>query len=217
MKVKIKKLNDKAVMPQWNNRSAGCDLSSTEDYTLKPGERKLFKTGISVAIPSGFYGRVAPRSGLAYKNGLDVLAGVIDEDYRGDVGVILINLGQEDKGIVAGDKIAQLIFEVCARAEFVEVENLDETDRGAGGYGSTDKKVQNELLDTFKQVQSERKFTLGRQTTIDRIVVKDKHEADSIRSYLGNFQGEIYEYTENGKKGLCIVDSAGTIQVKYQL
>jgi hypothetical protein len=118
---------------------------------------------------------------------------------------------------VAGDKIAQLIFEVCARAEFVEVENLDETDRGAGGYGSTDKKVKSELLDTFKQVQSERKFTLGRQTTIDRIVVKDKHEADSIRSYLGNFQGEIYEYTENGKRGLCIVDSAGTIQVKYQL
>ena len=217
MKVKIKKLNDKAVMPQWNNRSAGCDLSSTEDYTLKPGERKLFKTGISIAIPSGFYGRVAPRSGLAYKSGLDVLAGVIDEDYRGDVGVILINLGQEDKSIVAGDKIAQLIFEVCARAEFVEVENLDETDRGAGGYGSTDKKVKSELLDTFKQVQSERKFTLGRQTTIDRIVVKDKHEADSIRSYLGNFQGEIYEYTENGKRGLCIVDSAGTIQVKYQL
>ena len=135
MKVKIKKLNDKAVMPQWNNRSAGCDLSSTEDYTLMPGERKLFKTGLSVAIPSGFYGRVAPRSGLAYKSGIDVLAGVIDEDYRGDVGVILINLGQEDKTIVVGDKIAQLIFEVCARAEFVEVDNLDETGRGADGYG----------------------------------------------------------------------------------
>ena len=223
MNAKIKKLNDTAVMPQWNNKSAGCDLSSTEFYTLKPGERKLFKTGLSIAIPSGLYGRIAPRSGLAYKHGIDVMAGVIDEDYRGEIGVILINLGQEDKTIFVGDKIAQLIFENYTRIDFEETDSLDETTRGAGGYGSTDRKSSNELLSEFKQVQSENVkkaqlgFRLGSQTTIDRIAVKDKNEADSIRSYLGNFQGEIYEYTENGKKGLCIVDSAGTIQVKYQL
>lgn len=216
--VKIKKLNDKAVLPQWNNRSAGCDLSSTEDYILKPGERKLFKTGLSIAIPIGFYGRVAPRSGLAYKNGLDVLAGVIDEDYRGDVGVILINLGQEDKSIAAGDKIAQLIFEVYARADFVEVDNLDETDRGAGGYGSTDKvsaKFNIPPSVPLNEVE-DYSFKLGRQTTIDDIV-KDPKIVISLKSYFRNFQGEIYSYTENGKTGVCIVDSAGTIQVKYQL
>lgn len=139
MNVKIKKLNDKAIIPQWNNMSAGCDLSATESYILKPGERKLFKTGLSMAIPTGYYGRIAPRSGLAYKHGIDVLAGVVDEDYRGDIGVILINLGQEEKTIEIGDKIAQLIFEVCRRAEFVETDNLDSTERGDGGFGSTDK------------------------------------------------------------------------------
>ena len=78
MNIKIKKLNDNAVVPKWNNKSAGCDLSSTEFYILKPGERKLFKTGLAMAIPEGLYGRIAPRSGLAYKHGIDVLAGVID-------------------------------------------------------------------------------------------------------------------------------------------
>ncbi len=135
--VKIKKLNEAAVVPVWNNKSAGCDLSSTEFYILKPGERKLFKTGLSIAIPSGLYGRVAPRSGLAYKSGIDVMAGVIDEDYRGEIGVILINLGQEDKTIFVGDKIAQLIFENYTRVEFAEVSDLDDTARGADGFGST--------------------------------------------------------------------------------
>ena len=137
MIVKIKKLNDKAIMPQWNNRSAGCDLSSTECYTLKPGERKLFKTGLSMAIPDSLYGRIAPRSGLAFKSGIDVMAGVIDEDYRGEVGVILINLGQEDKTIFVGDKIAQLILESYHTASFYWVDDLEATDRGSGGFGST--------------------------------------------------------------------------------
>lgn len=139
MNVQIKKLNDNAIIPVWNNKSAGCDLSSIEAHVLKPGERKLFKTGLSIAIPSRLYGRIAPRSGLAYKSGIDVLAGVIDEDYRGEIGVILINLGQEDKVVNVGDKIAQLIFENCYRADFEVVTDLDDTNRGAGGFGSTGK------------------------------------------------------------------------------
>lgn len=224
MNIKVKKLNEKAILPVWNNMSAGCDLSSTEFYILKPGERKLFKTGLSIAIPTGFYGRIAPRSGLAFKNGIDVLAGVIDEDYRGDVGVILINLGQEDKNILVGDKIAQLIFENYTRFGFVETDNLDETDRGDGGYGSTDKiSVKFNLPPSvfppsvFPLNESKNyEFKLDRQITIDDIV-KDQKIATSLKSYFRNFQGEIYSYTENGRTGACIVDSSGEVQAKYQL
>jgi dUTP pyrophosphatase len=121
-----------------SNSAAGYDLCSTENYTLKPLERKLFKTGLSIEIPTGLYGRVAPRSGLAYKDGLDVMAGVIDEDYRGDVGVILINLGSVEKRIVMGDKIAQIIFENYNVVSLVELESLSVTARNDGGFGSTD-------------------------------------------------------------------------------
>ena len=213
MRVKIKKLNDKAVMPQWNNRSAGCDLFSTDFYTLKPGERKLFKTGLSVAIPDGLYGRIAPRSGLAYKDGIDVMAGVIDEDYRGEIGVILINLGQVDKSIFVGDKIAQLILENYNRADFYWVDELDETTRGAGGYGSTDNKVVKQIPASTPTSSG---FVLLGQTTIERII-KDPKEVESVKSYLGNYQGEIYLYEENGKKGLCVVDASGARLIKHPL
>lgn len=137
--IAIKKLNELAKIPtRGSDSAAGYDLYSTEEYTLKPLERKLFKTGISVAIPLGLYGRVAPRSGLAYKDGLDVMAGVIDSDYRGDVGVILINLGNVDKKILMGDKIAQMIFEHYNDASFLETDDLSKTIRAEKGFGSTD-------------------------------------------------------------------------------
>ena len=88
--LQIKKLNDLAVTPtKGSPQSAGYDLYSIEKYTLKPLERKLFKTGLAMSIPSGMYGRIAPRSGMAFKQGIDVMAGVIDEDYRNEVGVVL--------------------------------------------------------------------------------------------------------------------------------
>lgn len=137
--IAIKKTNPLAVTPtRGSDSAAGYDLYSTEEYTLKPLERKLFKTGLSLAIPTGLYGRIAPRSGLAFKDGIDTLAGVIDEDYRGDVGVILINLGSVDKKVVVGDKIAQIIFEFYNKAEFQEVEDLPVSVRAEGGFGSTD-------------------------------------------------------------------------------
>jgi len=136
---KVKKLNDLATLPtRGRTKSAAYDLYSTEDYTLRPMERKLFKTGLSIAIPQGMYGRIAPRSGLAFKDGIDVLAGVVDEDYRGDVGVILINFGTTEKQFKVGDRIAQLIFEFYNTLEVIEVKDLDETIRGEGGFGSTD-------------------------------------------------------------------------------
>jgi len=140
--IQIKKLSDLAKTPtRGSDFAAGYDLYSTEDYNLKPGERKLFKTNIAIAIPTGLYGRVAPRSGLAFKDGLDVLAGVIDEDYRGDVGVILINLGDKVKEIKVGDKIAQIIFENYTAAEFQDATELPLSVRATGGFGSTDAKT----------------------------------------------------------------------------
>jgi dUTP pyrophosphatase len=104
---------------------------------LKPEERKLFKTNISAAIPHGYYGRIAPRSWLAYKHGIDVLAGVIDSGYRGDIWAILINFGTEDFSINEGDKIAQIIIERCHYVQRQEVTTLDESQRGEGGFWSS--------------------------------------------------------------------------------
>ncbi len=138
MQVEIKKLVDGAYMPTYATPgSAGADLYSMEEVNIKVGERKLLKTGLSMAIPSGVYGRLAPRSGLAFKSGIDVMAGVIDEDYRGEIGVILINLGEFEKFILPGDKIAQIIFEKYDKADFVDATSLSNTVRGQGGFGST--------------------------------------------------------------------------------
>jgi dUTP pyrophosphatase len=138
--VEIKKLNENAKLPAYGSEfAAGADLCSLEDKLLAPGDRHLFKVGLAVAIPPGVYGRIAPRSGLAFKQGVDVLAGVIDEDYRGELGVILINHGSEHFAVKAGDKIAQIIFERYSRAGFVTTNELSSTVRGEGGYGSTGK------------------------------------------------------------------------------
>jgi len=116
---------------------AGYDLYSTEEYELKSMERKLFNTCIKMSIPKGYYGRIAPRSGLAFKNGIDVLAGVIDSDYRGEIDVLLINLSTESKKINIGDRIAQIIFEPCMSSNFNVVQDLEKTERDGGGFGST--------------------------------------------------------------------------------
>lgn len=137
--IQFKKLNELAKTPtRGSDFAAGYDLYATEAYTLQPLERKLFKTGIAMAISSGLYGRIAPRSGLAFKSGIDTMAGVIDEDYRGDVGVILINLSDKPFEVKVGDKIAQIIFEHYNPSTFQEVAELPTSVRSAGGFGSTD-------------------------------------------------------------------------------
>lgn len=139
--IPFQKLSEKAKVPsQATFSDAGYDLFATDTYTLKPGERKLYKTNISTAIPNGYYGRIAPRSGLAYKHGIDVLAGVIDSGYRGDIWVILINFGQEDFPVNEGDKIAQFIIEKCHYVERQEVQDLPESQRGEWARWSTGNK-----------------------------------------------------------------------------
>ncbi|MBP3219020.1 MAG: dUTP diphosphatase [Prevotella sp.] len=121
--------------------SAGMDLRANLEASvvLHPMERKLIKTGLFIALPEGFEAQVRPRSGLALKHGITVLntPGTIDADYRGEIGVVLINLSQEDFVIEDGERIAQMVIARHEQAELVVVEELDETERGAGGYGHT--------------------------------------------------------------------------------
>ena len=136
--LRFKQLDPRAVLPRRGSaRSAGLDIYSIEDLEIGPRQRVAARTGLAVAIPPGFYGRVAPRSGLAAKNGLDVLAGVIDSDYRGEVRCLLYNTGDERIILPAGNKICQLIVEQIIMPEAVWATDLEETVRGAGGFGST--------------------------------------------------------------------------------
>ena len=122
-------------------QSAGMDLRAniSEPVVLRPMERRLVPTGLYIALPPGYEAQVRPRSGLALKHGITVLnsPGTIDADYRGEIGVLLINLSQEDFVINDGERIAQMIITRHEQGEFVEVEALDETERGTGGYGHT--------------------------------------------------------------------------------
>ena len=137
--LRVKRLSENAALPyRATTRSAGYDLKSAHDYTIPPMGKALVHTDLAMEIPPGHYGRIAPRSGLAWKNHMDVGGGVIDEDYRGNVGVILFNLSPKDEFIVrAGDRIAQLILERISTPDVVEVERLEATERGEGGFGHT--------------------------------------------------------------------------------
>ena len=143
VKVQIKKLSEDAVIPQYAHKTdAGADVYAIEDVTLKPHETQLIKTGISVAIPVGYEIQVRPRSGLSLKTGLRVAnaPGTIDSDYRGEVCVIMTNTANLSQTINKGDKIAQLVISAVPMIDWVEVDELDSTERGEGGFGSTDKK-----------------------------------------------------------------------------
>ena len=129
-------------LPQYaTEQSAGMDLRANldEPIVLRPLERRLIPTGLHIALPEGYEAQVRPRSGLALKKGITVLnaPGTIDADYRGEVGVVLINLSQEDFVVNDGERIAQMVIARYEKADFIEVEALDATERGEGGYGHT--------------------------------------------------------------------------------
>ena len=136
--LQVKRLSGESVIPTRGSPfSAGYDLSSAEDMVIKANDKGIVKTDLSIACPEGTYARIAPRSGLAVKKFIDVGAGVVDADYRGPVGVVLFNFGTEDFAIKKGDRIAQLILEKISMADAVEVDELTNTERGSGGFGST--------------------------------------------------------------------------------
>jgi dUTP pyrophosphatase len=136
--LQVKKLSEYATIPKRASQyAAGFDLSSACDVDVPPRGKALVKTDISIAIPENTYARIAPRSGLALKNFIDVGAGVVDYDYRGNVGVVLFNHSENVFSVKRGDRIAQLILEKISMADIVEVCELSETTRGEGGFGSS--------------------------------------------------------------------------------
>ena len=140
--IKFKKLRESAILPRYaHSEDAGFDLFSLENYTLKPRERHVFNIGLASEIPPGYFVMLKPKSGLAAKGGIDVLAGVIDSSYRGEWGVVLINSGEQPFEFKVGDKICQGILLEIDQAEIMQVEDLSETERGEAGFGSTGNSV----------------------------------------------------------------------------
>ena len=140
MTLRFKKVHPDAVLPSYAHPSdAGMDVRSVEDVTLAPGKRALVHTGLVMLLPPMYEAQVRPRSGLALKSGVTVLntPGTIDSGYRGEVGVILSNLGDSEFQVRKGDKVAQLVIAPVTQPQIVETTEVDETDRGAGGFGST--------------------------------------------------------------------------------
>ena len=140
MTLRFKKLRPDAILPSYAHPSdAGMDVRSVEDLTIAPGKRALVPTGLVMLLPPGYEAQVRPRSGLALKSGVTVLntPGTIDSGYRGEVGVILANFGETDFSVKKGDKIAQIVIARVTQPTIEETDVVDETDRGAGGFGST--------------------------------------------------------------------------------
>jgi len=138
MIIKFKKLSENAKVPSKESGNAGYDLYAAESVTIQPGHRALIKTDIAMEIPTGYYGRVADRSGMAFKSGGTVIAGVIDSIYRGNVGIVLHNTDLTNSIFInVGDRPAQIVFEAYKDVEFLETSDLSATDRGQKGFGSS--------------------------------------------------------------------------------
>ena len=138
--IKVKKVDDKATVPtRANNDDAGWDLYSITARNIAPSQRVTIRTGISLEIPEEYVGLIWPRSGMSVKNGIDVLAGVVDSGYRGEIKVCLLNTSREWMDIKEGDRIAQILFQEVPHFQLQEVDILQNSDRGEGGFGSSGK------------------------------------------------------------------------------
>ena len=145
MKIRIKRFDKDLPLPAYKTKfSAGLDLRANLEKTvvLKPLERKLIPTGLFIELPEGYEAQIRPRSGLALKNGITVLntPGTIDADYRGEIGIILVNLSNQDFEINNGDRICQMIIAKYQQVDLLQVDVINKTERGAGGFGHTGKK-----------------------------------------------------------------------------
>ncbi len=138
MKILVKKLHLEAKLPSYAHPGdAGMDLFSAEDIAINSGERIVCKTGVAMQIPEGYAGLIWDKSGIAAKNGIKTMGGVIDSGYRGEIGIVMQNLSKDVYNIKKGEKIAQMLIQRVESPEIVEVEELSDTSRGDGGFGST--------------------------------------------------------------------------------
>ncbi|HMO78355.1 MAG TPA: dUTP diphosphatase [Candidatus Paceibacterota bacterium] len=138
MELQIKKLNPGAKLPQFaHDTDAGMDFFALNDVEIKPGERCLIDTGIAMALPSGCVALIWDKSSVPTKKGVTTLAGVLDEGYRGEVKILVLNISNEIQTFAAGDKVAQVLIQKVEHPQIIEVAELDETTRGEGGFGST--------------------------------------------------------------------------------
>ena len=181
----IRRLNPNAVVPKRGTKdSAGYDLSSAEHCIIPAKGKGIVKTGLAMPLPEGVYARIAPRSGLAAKRFIDVGAGVVDRDYRGEVGIVLFNHSDSDFVVHQGDRIAQLILEKIATPEIQEVQNLDDTSRGESGFGSTGVHVKTEEQDQATQDQSSRLNVLKRLSKTNKPHILSKFKASAQRTMI---------------------------------
>ncbi len=136
--LKIKKVSPSAVLPHYAHpHDAGLDLYASEMMVIPAGERKLIPTGLAMAIPAGYVGLIWDKSGMATQHGLKTMAGVIDAGYRGEIKIVMHNVSDQPYTVQAGTKIAQMLIQPVEQKQIVEVQELDDTSRGAGGFGST--------------------------------------------------------------------------------
>ena len=181
----MKRLNVNAKLPvRGSMGAAGYDLAAAQAAVVPAHGKCLVKTGLAMALPPGCYGRVAPRSGLAIKKFIDVGAGVIDSDYRGELGVILFNFGEEDFVVNMGDRIAQLIIEKIKTPKIKEVNDLEGTGRGSGSYGSTGVNDAKRNEDAVMQTDSINSQTNGRPKVNDDVRRNEKTPLSQLRQII---------------------------------
>ena len=138
LKIKVQKINPEIKIPSYaHSGDAGMDLYAAADIVIKPGERKIIATGMKMEIPTGYVGLIWDKSGLASKKGLKIMGGVIDSTYRGEVGVVIINLSDQKYQVEKNTKISQMLIQKVENVEIEEVENLEDSLRGDGGFGSS--------------------------------------------------------------------------------
>ena len=188
--LKVQKLNNNAALPKRSTEgAAGYDLCAAQDCTIPAGGKGLVKTGLSISFPTGLYARIAPRSGLALKRFIDVGAGVVDADYRGEVGVVLFNHGDHDFEVKMGDRIAQLILERIDTPPVEEVQGLDGTVRGSSGFGSTG-------IQSGNDTRTEKIVTCKNEQT-EKEKENETAKNETLKGRIGSFSGK---GTKTGKK-----------------
>ncbi len=209
--VRVKRLRPRTMLPHYmTNGAVGLDLAIANEcpITLRPGDRATAATGIAVAIPPGYEGQIRPRSGWARRHGVTVLnaPGTVDADYRGEIEVVLVNLGHTAVTISHGDRIAQLVIAPVIRAEIVEVEELESTERGKGGFGSTGRGGEERITELTHGQLLVLWMTTTQEATVPKRYLSDARELEARGLVVTRVEDDWHyvEATEKGRQVICL-------------